>query len=380
MAIKSALMTTGYDVKDDASTADKAFSQGAGHVAPNSAAKPGLVYDSGWNDWLAFLCGTTTAVGASSCTNLKAAGYSTDPSQFNGASIASGALPGSETFTRRVTNVNEETTTFRASAQLPGFMVEVSPSTLKLAPGETASFTVKVTRTSAPLNAYSAGHLYWKAGKTTARSPIVVRPVALSVPGEVAAAATGTSYPVTFGYTGDFTATARGLVPADVTAGTVADDPTDGSCSLTAPNAEKIAVTVGAGTTYARFALFDADVAKDADLDLCVFRGTTLVGSSGTSTSAEQVNLLNPAEGDYTVVVQGWGVDGTSPFKLHTWLLGSAAAGNMTVTAPTSATTGTTGQVALGFTGLTSGKWLGSVAYSGAEGMPNPTIVRVDVP
>ena len=52
----------------------------------------------------------------------------------------------------------------------------------------------------------------------------------------------------------------------------------------------------------------------------------------------------------------------------------------MTVTAPTAATLGEKGAISLGFTGLTSGKWLGSVAYSGIDGMPNPTIVRVDVP
>ena len=33
------------------------------------------------------------------------------------------------------------------------------------------------------------------------------------------------------------------------------------------------------------------------------------------------------------------------------------------------------------FSGLTPGtKYLGSVAYSGAPGMPDPTIVRVDTP
>jgi hypothetical protein len=72
-------------------------------------------------------------------------------------------------------------------------------------------------------------------------------------------------------------------------------------------------------------------------------------------------------------------VAGSSPFKLHTWLLDSTAAGNMAVTAPASATLGTTGVVNLTFSGLTAGtKYLGSVAYSGASGMPNPTIVRVD--
>ena len=51
----------------------------------------------------------------------------------------------------------------------------------------------------------------------------------------------------------------------------------------------------------------------------------------------------------------------------------------MTVAAPTSATTGETSVIDLSFSGLTSGtKYLGSVAYTGAAGMPNPTIVRVD--
>jgi hypothetical protein len=164
-----------------------------------------------------------------------------------------------------------------------------------------------------------------------------------------------------------------------VTAGTVADDPTDGACSLTAPNAQLIPVVVPAGTTYARFSLFDADVNAGADIDLCVFNGTTLVGSSGTGTSAEEVNLLSPEAGNYTVVVQGWGVVVSSPFKLHTWLLGSTAAGNMTVSAPANAVIGATGSIDLTFSGLAAGtKYLGSVAYGGVADLPDPTIVRVD--
>ena len=191
----------------------------------------------------------------------------------------------------------------------------------------------------------------------------------------------GTSYDVTFGYDGTFSATPRGLVPAAVTPGTVSDDPTDSTCSLSSPNAQKIDVAVPADTTYARFSLFDADVNAGSDLDLCVFNGTTLVGTSGSGTSAEEVNLLNPGAATYTVVVQGWGVVGATPFKLHTWLLGSADAGNMTVTAPNQAVTGAKGTIGLSFTGLAPAtKYLGSVAYSGSAGIPNPTIVRVDVP
>jgi hypothetical protein len=69
----------------------------------------------------------------------------------------------------------------------------------------------------------------------------------------------------------------------------------------------------------------------------------------------------------------------SSPFKLHTWVLDSTDAGNMTVSAPAAATLGATGAIDLTFSGLAAAaKYLGSVAYSGVAGLPNPTIVRVD--
>jgi hypothetical protein len=131
--------------------------------------------------------------------------------------------------------------------------------------------------------------------------------------------------------------------------------------------------------THARFSLFDANVSPASDIDLYVFRGTTLVGVSGGTTSAEEVNLLNPVAGSYTVYVHGFAVPGTANFTLFSWLLGSASAGNMVVTAPAAATQGTTGTINLTFSGLVPGtKYLGSVAYGGTAGLPNPTIVRVD--
>jgi subtilisin family serine protease len=386
MAIKSALMTTGYDVLDGGTPAPNTnpvliFRQGAGHVQPNSALNPGLVYDSGFNDWLALICATQPQGLEATCSALWMAGYSRDASDLNQASIAIGDMAGEQTVKRSVKNVSGKRLTVNAAVTgMGGFTTVVTPSSLTLAPGATASFTVKFTRTTAALNAYTGGQLTWSGDGTTVRSPIVVRPVALAAPTSVSSTGGAISYPVTFGYTGAFTASARGLVPAAVTPGTVADDPTDGACSLAAPNAQLIPVVVPAGTTYARFSLFDADVSPGADIDLCVANSAgTIVGSSGSGTSAEEVNLLNPAADTYTVVVQGWGVVGSSPFKLHTWLLGSADAGNMTVTAPASATTAATGTISLSFSGLTAGtKYLGSVAYGGAAGMPNPTIVRVD--
>jgi hypothetical protein len=293
-------------------------------------------------------------------------------------------MAGVQTVTRKVTNVGGSAATYTAAVTgMAGFNVAVSPTSFNIAPGATQTYTVTFTRTSAALNVYTGGQLTWSDGSHSVRSPLVVRPVALAAPLQVSGTGGPINYNVTFGYTGAFTATARGLIPAAITSGTVADDPTDSTCSLSSPNAVLLPVSIPAGTTYARFSLFDADVAPGGtDIDLCVFRGTTQVGGSGSGTSAEEVNLVNPlADTNYTVVVQGWGVAGSSPFKLHTWLLGSANAGNMTVSAPGTATTGATGAITLNFSGLTAGtKYLGSVAYGdGVNPLPAaPTIVRVD--
>ncbi|MEX2150064.1 MAG: S8 family serine peptidase [Steroidobacteraceae bacterium] len=387
MAIKSALMTTGSDVLDGGTPAPSTnpiliFRQGAGHVQPNAAANPGLVFDSGFNDWLAFLCGTTTGVGPATCAALSGLGYSLDPSDLNVASIAIGDLPGEQTVRRRVTNVGGGVATYTPSfTGMAGFNVLINPASLQLAAGQTKEFAITFTRTTAALGVYTGGQLTWSDGTRNVRIPMVVRPIVLSAPVEVSGNGGPINYNVTFGYTGEFSATARGLIPAATTAGVVADDPTNGACSLTAPNAQLIPVTIAAGTTYARFALFDADVDAGADIDLCVFRGATLVGSSGTATSAEQVSLVNPTAADYTVVVQGWGVAGSSPFTLHAWVLGTTDEGNMTVVAPAAATTGTIAAINLSFSGLADGtRYLGSVAYAGIAGLPDPTIVRVDTP
>ena len=129
--------------------------------------------------------------------------------------------------------------------------------------------------------------------------------------------------------------------------------------------------------------MFDSEIDQASDLDLEVYNsGGTLVGSSGGGTTAEEVNLLNPAAGTYTVRVLGFAVPvGTANFTMFSWALGSTAAGNMIVTAPPVATLGTTGSINISTSGLSPAtKYLGSVVYGGAPGLPNPTIVRIDTP
>jgi len=391
MMIKSALMTSGSDLVNtsgvplDPNIATTIVAQGAGHVRPNNAADPGLVFNHGFNDWLAFLCGTTTAVGPATCSALQGAGFSLDPSDVNVASIAIGDLAGSQTVRRRVTNVGSGPATYTHSITgMAGLTVTVSPASLTLNPGQSASFTVNFLRTTATLNAFAGGQLTWTDGTHSVRLPLIVRPIPLAAPAEVSSAGGPISYNVKFGYTGTFTAAARGLIPATTIAGTVQDDPTDGACSLNTRNAFKKVVTIPAGTTYARFSLFDDFVDGDGDdLDLCVVNAAgTIVASSGGATADETANIVNPAAGDYTVVVAPFATDGPDAnFTLFQWLLDGTAAGNMSVSAPAAAVTDTTGTVDLTFTGLTAGtKYLGSVAYSGTAGLPNPTIVRVDTP
>ncbi len=373
MAIKSALMTTASDVLDGPNTHPLViFRQGAGHVQPNDAADPGLVFDSDFEDWVGFLCGTAS-IDPGTCTSLGIPILG-NASDFNVASIAIGNLVGSQTVTRRVTNVSEGTATYRPSVTgMEGFTVSVSPSALTLHRGQTKSFTVTFTRNAAPLNAYAAGQLTLTGGTSrkarhqhTVRVPMVVQPVALSAPTEVSG-----SYEVKFGFSGPFSATARGLVPANTTAGSVA----------TGGHVDTV-VNVPAATTYARFSLFDANVSAAADLDMEVYNAAgVLVGASGSGTSEEEVNLANPPAGAYTVRVVGFATPGNAPvdFTLFSWALGDTAAGNMTVTAPTTATTGGTGTINLVFNGLVAGvKYLGSVLYGGDPAVPAPTIVRVD--
>jgi len=339
------------------------FRQGAGHVRPMNAADPGLVFDSSFSDWFGFLCGTQLPV--SFCTS---AGLPViEPSNFNGASIALGKLAGSQKVSRTVTNVGGTDEVYKFSvAGMSGIDVAL-PGALTVKKGKTASFELTFTRVDAALNGYTGGQLTLTGDRGhVVRIPIVAQPVALAAPVET----TG-SYSVTFGYSGAFTATPRGLIPAATQTGAVQTNAT-----------KDFTVVVPAGQSYLRFSLFDANVSQASDLDLEVYRNGVLVGSSGSGTSAEEVNFVNPTAGTYTARVVGYAVPvGSADFTLFSWTLGSTSAGNMAVAAPASATLGQTGNIGLTFTGLAAKtKYLGSVAYDGVAGMPNPTIVRVDTP
>ena len=385
MAIKSAMMTTAYQTTKTGAAGQvfgTPFDFGAGHVDPNRAVNPGLVFDSGFDDWLGFLCGTQLP--ASNCTD---AGVPVlDPSDFNVASVAIGDLAGTQTVKRTVTNVSGASATFTALPQfgLAGMTVAVNPASFTLAAGASTTLSITITNVSAPINTYGDGAIVWtsNAGHSV-RVPVVVRPVPLAAPVQVSGTGSAMSWDVTFGYTGPFAAALRGLILPQVTPGTVEQDPDQTFVVSDPTGTVAIPFSIPPGSTYARIALFDSDVAAGTDLDLYIYQGTSLVGSSATGTSQEEVNFAftNPTTSPINLVayVHGWGVPaGTSPFALNVWTLGTANAGNAALSAPSAATLGAKGSLTLTpDAALGSGRWLGSVIYSGAAGMPR-TIIRVD--
>jgi hypothetical protein len=382
MAIKSALMTSAYDVLDGANTNPLViFRQGAGHVRPNRAADPGLVYESNFSEWLMFLQGQN-------CGCLPASFPKIDASNLNVASIAIGDMAGVQTVTRRVTNVGSSAATYTASfTGLTGVNTVVSPAVLSLSPGQTGTFTVSFTRTSAALNSYSSassGQLTWSDGTHSVRIPIVIRPVALAAPADVSSNGSNVSWSVTPGYSGTLSATVGGLVPATQTAYTVAQDPDQTFDANDPTGTFKRDVVVPAGAVFRAGVYEDAIVPTGTDLDMFVYTGATLVGQSADGDSNEEVTLRNTTASPvtYSVYVHGWSTNGPSATgTLFDWIVTSASAGNTTISGVGPATTGVAQTHTASFTGLAAAtRYLGRVDYSDGTNAIGQTLLTVKTP
>jgi hypothetical protein len=379
MWIKSAIMTTATTLDNKGQPIQRAganatpFDFGAGHVRPAPAFDPGLVYDNDIVDWFSYGC----AIGQFQLvTGICGQLPTIDPSDFNSPSIAIGALPGTQTITRTFTNTSpDQASQYKPTIQAPpGTTVKVSDAKITVPPLQSRSYQLTITRTTATLNAYTFGSITWtdKRGHSV-RSPIAVRPVAAAFPSQVTGNGTSGSKPITVqpGYTGTLTASVSGLVPATVA-----------TTAETAKGTKAVVpITIPAGTTYARFATYDADYPAGTDIDLLVKNSAgTTVGSSGGATAEESVNLTNPAAGNYTVEVTYFaGSTATLAMKLNSFLLGSADAGNMTATPASQAVTlGTPATVTAAWSGLAANtRYLGAVNSGDGTTPLGRTIVNV---
>jgi subtilisin family serine protease len=396
--IKSALMTTAYDTFNDGqngsvpwdstarTTGTLPWGQGAGHVAPSTAVDPGLVYDLATIDYARFLCGLgiTNVFSPGTC----AAVGTIQPYNLNLPSLTAANVLGIQTLTRTVKNVGGSAATYNVNASLPGYTVDVQPATLNLAPGASGTYTVKLTRTSAPMNTWVYGRLTWSDGTHTVRSPLTARASTIAVPGTVSSEATSGTKVVTIGtgFAGALSIAKAGLIPATEFNSTIVTATNTANSVCTGGGGTGVnvhTVSIPAGTTTARFALYDSDTSGNglSDLDLVVARGTTVVGSSGGQTANEMVTLTNPPAGDYKVCVVGYDpVGGSATYKLSTWVLSpTVTGGNFKAVAPSQVALGGTASVAISWSGLATGKrHLGSVAYVTGGATVGSTIVEVD--
>ncbi|CAN6167757.1 unnamed protein product [Urochloa humidicola] len=188
-AVKSALVTTanvhdnyGFEIVSEAAPYSQAnpFDYGGGHVDPDRAAHPGLVYDMGTSDYVQFLCSmgyNSSAI--SSMTQQHVTCQHTPKTQLNLnlPSITIPELRGKLTVSRTVTNVGSAMSKYRARVEPPpGVDVAVSPSILTFN-STVRSLTFKVTFQPKlkVQGRYTFGSLTWEDGAHTVRIPLVVR-------------------------------------------------------------------------------------------------------------------------------------------------------------------------------------------------------------
>ena len=366
-AVKSAMMTSAYDLKDaQGAAATDPFAQGAGHVDPTRFFTPGLLVLSGAADWGRFLAGQGVQLG-------KFAPLSA--TDLNYPSIAVQQLVGTRTVARTLTA--QTVGKYRVSVDVPGFSAVHRTSMTFNKVGQQQRLDVTFTRTTQPLGEWAKGFITL-TGPTTVRLPVALRPIALSAPAEIAGTGTAgsTSVSVTPGITGSLPVSTAGLAAGEVDRGDIAAGKA---------NERQYHVTIPAGTPLARF---DLDAANNAgDFDLYVFRynaaGTAveaLAGRSATDAPDERVDLTNPPARKYLVVVENYANppgQTTAAFTLTKYVIApSATAGALTVSPnPVPVTVGTPASFAVSWSGLTAGvPYLGLLTYGGS---PATTVLAV---
>lgn len=359
--VKSAMMTTASPL----AKAGTPLARGAGELDADAVLDPGLVYDSGPVSWYQLQDGHV------------------DASAANLASISVGQLVGRESVRRTLTNVGHRTGSYTATVRgLPGVAASVTPRSVTLPPGGTATFTVAFTAArSATYDAFTFGSLTWRdlAGRTVT-SPLAVRPQLAAVPAEVTAS--GRSGSVTLdgraGVTGTIHVSSSGLVgarPVSLALDAGAFDPSNPVVS--AATAIQT-IVVPAGARAARFAVSTAR--RGADVDLYVYRDGGLVETVPSTAGDATATLSRPPPGTYVVYVNAPSADarvGVTRVSLTSWVLPATGASALDLSPHSVGVTG--GEpfaVSASWKGLDPGKrWWGYVAY---RGLPDVTYLTVN--
>ena len=374
MAVKSAMMTTAYDLKQaDGSPDTNPFNEGAGHVDPKRFFDPGLVVTSTPTQWIGFLRGQGAFFGDPDLDSIPAVA-ATD---LNIPSMAKGQVTASIAISRTFTAVRAGT--WNVAAAVPGFDVVIDKPSITLAQGASETVTFTFTKNdSAVLGQFSTGFATLSgAGVPTVRLPVALRPVSVSAPAEVtgSGAAGSADVAVTAGFSGPLTVKASGLAQAFTNSG-----------SLAVGAVYDDAVAIAEGTKFARF---DLDATNNAaDLDLYVYRlnaagvPVALAGQSATGSADERVTLTNPVAGNYLVEVDGYSAatgESTIAYRYDRYLVTptTTLGGFKADPNPLTVVQGQPATFQALWSGLGQGRYLGAFEYDGALA---PTFVTVDVP
>jgi hypothetical protein len=399
-AIKSALMTTARTnvKKEDGVSKALPFDFGSGHIVPNRAVDPGLVYDNDLFGHLAATCGTVSPlVSEDDCETLEGMGFSLDPADLNLASIGAANVFGAKVIHRTVTNVSDAESTYNATVTAPpGFRVVVEPSTLTLGPGESASFEVRIRNRAAPAGVWRYGSLVWSDGTHTVRSPIALNAQLLTATPRIeATGAEGeATIDVSFGYNGAYTAGVHGLLDPDLIGPiTVADDPNNSFDQTFGDDEVVVGFGTEAGTPYAQWSTYDDYTDGNHDLDLyliycpadlnlpCTFEDVSLNLTATERVSAKPLKDDGTDDDAYFLVIHGYETQGGQDANLVLFNWAPVAdEGNMTVTAPPDASIGQTESVEVSWTGLSTGagaKQVGAISHNDGSGMLDATAIEI---
>ncbi|XP_022990928.1 subtilisin-like protease SBT1.1 isoform X2 [Cucurbita maxima] len=194
-AIKSALMTTAYttdnkmspisDVSHPNGEPADPFAIGSGHVDPEKASDPGLVYDIAPGDYLNYLCSlnySSTQIGLLSKGNFSCPSKRevVEPGDLNypSFSVIMKAKNVSVTLKRTVTNVGYPMSDYSVQINNPkGVEMIVKPKRLSFErSGEKLSYKVSFValEEAEDLGEFSFGSVVWVSGKYRVRSPVAV--------------------------------------------------------------------------------------------------------------------------------------------------------------------------------------------------------------
>jgi len=395
-AIKSALMTSArQDLQlPDGASSPNPFDYGAGHIVPNKAFDPGLVYDVSDDEYDAFACGIASpAVTQARCDQLAAAGMSFFSRDMNQPSISVSRLANQQTVTRRVTNLSDEAASYSVQVSAPpGIRLDVDPAVISVGPGASVSYQVTLTYESGPLDLWRFGSLTWSNEDYDVRSAIAVRPRSISAPTEIVSVGGSGSetFSVQFGYNGSYNLGVHGLNLPLIQNRFVDNDPNKTFTRRTDNGVTEHVLTVPQNQLFLRFSLFDALTDGDDDLDMYVYycgldgSACSRIGESGEPTSQEQFNLYRPAAGVYGVYVHGFETDQVnggpgSNYSLLAWSIGEVDnQGNMTASGPAFVSAGSTADITVSWSGLLSNTiYLGGISHITPQALSELTIVTI---